>query len=356
MSVPSQRVRTNGPWFEWMVVVAFFLPCRWYRDARTTVFMTNDESVVYALRKLMDVSQMANHSAQLPPLTWLRAFEASARTLNFTRAATELNLTQSAVSQHVRSLEAYLGRDLFIRKTRVLELTEDGANYLPSIREAFGLIASSTQAFTGGERGQVLNLQCNMAFSVFWLAPRLHRLYARHPWLVLNIVTPIWDPERHATHAALEIRFGRSEEISDTAERLPTDRFFPVCAPGYQNGRYNLETATLFDCAGTTGTWDAWCDATGRDFNRAGQVNLASTFVIAITAALNGAGITMAHDTLARDLIASGQLVRPFEGTSTLAEGYFLLPPSPHAATPASDAFTSWIKQEQETEIQRGAV
>ncbi len=289
---------------------------------------------------------MTDLPSQLPPLTWLRAFEESARHLNFTRAAAELNLTQSAVSQHVRSLESFLGRDLFVRKTRVLELTEDGANYLPSIREAFALIATSTKAFTGGAQGHVLSIQCNMAFSVFWLAPRLHRLYERHPWLVLNIVTPIWDPARHAAHAALEIRFGRSEEISGTAERLPIDNFYPVCAPGYQNGDFDLATATLFDCAGTTGTWEAWCAATRRDFGNARKINLVSTYVIAITAALNGAGITMAHDTLVRDLLETGQLVRPFAGVAPLSEAYFLLPPSPHAKTPASEAFLAWLGEE----------
>lgn len=91
----------------------------------------------------------------------------------------------------MRSLEAFLGRDLFVRMTRALELTEDGANYLPSLREAFDLIASSTQSFIGGDRGRSMTLQCNMAFSVFWLAPRLHRLYALRPWLTLNIVTLI---------------------------------------------------------------------------------------------------------------------------------------------------------------------
>ena len=84
----------------------------------------------------------------LPPLNWLRAFETSARHLSFTLAASELNLTQSAVSQHVRSLESFLGRDLFLRKTRAIELTEAGANYLPVVREAFQMLASGTRAFT----------------------------------------------------------------------------------------------------------------------------------------------------------------------------------------------------------------
>lgn len=282
----------------------------------------------------------------LPPLTWLRAFEATARHLSFTRAAAELNLTQSAVSQHVRSLESFLGRDLFVRKTRALELTEDGANYLPSLREAFALIANGTRAFTGGDRGRNMTLQCNMAFSVFWLAPRLHRLYAMYPWLVLNIVTPIWDPERHAANSSVEIRFGRGGDMSAAAVRLAKERFFPVCAPDYLGQATDLKSATLFDCAGITGTWGSWFKTQGSEFSRDGEVNLTSTFVIAVTAALNGAGISMAHDSLVSDLLERGDLVRPFAHTAPLSEGYFLISPPPHSRTPASDAFLDWIDEE----------
>jgi LysR family glycine cleavage system transcriptional activator len=294
---------------------------------------------------------MIDPSSGLPPLTWLRAFEETARHLSFTRAANQLGLTQSAVSQHVRNLEAFLGRDLFVRKTRMLELTEDGANYLPSIREAFALIANSTRAFTGPIGQEIVRIQCNMAFSVFWLTPRLHRLYARHPSLVLDIVTPIWDPERHAAQAAFEIRFGRPEEMAETAEPLSSDHYYPVCAPDYQQGAFDLDTATLFDCAGTTGTWDSWCQAMGRSFPRQGQVNLASTYVIAIHAALNNAGITMAHDTLVADLVRDNKLTRPFEGSAPLVEGYYLFPPSPHSLTPAREAVLDWIREEAQRGI-----
>lgn len=285
-------------------------------------------------------------ASNLPPLTWLRAFEATARNLSFTRAASELNLTQSAVSQHVRSLEAFLGKELFIRKPRALDLTEAGANYLPIVREAFDLIATGTQAFTGGDRGHNMVLQCNMAFSVFWLAPRLHRLYAKHPWLVLNIVTPIWDPERHAVNAAMEIRFGRADDMTASALKLTSDRFFPVCAPGYQGGKVDLDSAVLLDCAGMTGNWQAWLKSQGKRFPRQGEVNLASTFVIALLAAEAGAGVAMAHDTLVADRMASGSLVRPFEHAAPMAESYFLLPPAPHASTPASRSFVDWLNTE----------
>ncbi|GMG82134.1 transcriptional regulator GcvA [Paralimibaculum aggregatum] len=282
----------------------------------------------------------------LPPLTWLRAFEASARHLSFTRAAAELNLTQSAISQHVRSLEAFLGHELFTRRTRAIALTEAGGSYLPVVREAFDLLAAGTLAFTGGGQGRNLVLQCNMGFSVLWLAPRLHRLHARHPWLVLNIVTPIWDPDRHAAKAAVEIRFGREAEMSASAERLSQERFYPVCRPDFQAGRPDPETARLLDCAGLTGTWSAWFRSQGWPFARDGEVTLTSTFVIAIQAALHGAGMAMAHDMLVADLLREGRLIRPFGHAPPMAEAYYLMPPPSHAATPASVAFVEWLREE----------
>lgn len=291
---------------------------------------------------------MAQAAQQLPPLTWLRAFEATARHHSFTRAAIELSLTQSAVSQHVRSLEGFLGRELFVRKTPALALTEDGSNYLPVVREAFNLLASGTRAFTGGDRGRGLILQCNMAFSVLWLAPRLHRLYAKHPWLTLNVITPIWDPERHATNAAMEIRFGRPDDMSSAAERLTHETFFPVCAPTYQGGSVDLDNAVLMDCAGLTGSWGMWLKTQGKPFDRPSQVTLGSTFVITVQAAVHGAGITMAHDTLAADLLANGALVRPFTHGPRLMKACFLLLPAEHEATPASRAFDDWLRADLE--------
>ena len=289
---------------------------------------------------------MSTGASSLPPLAWLRAFEASARHLSFTRAAGELGLTQSAISQHIRNLEAYLGRDLFLRKTRALELTEDGGNYLPIVREAFQILSNGTQAFTGDDRGRTLTLHCNLAFSIYWLAPRLYKLYAAHPWLTLNIVTPIWDPERHATHAALEIRFGRPEDLGANAQKLSDATYFPVCAPDYQDGIFNVTTAKLFDCAGVTGSWGTWLSAGGAALAPGQNINLASTYVIAMQAALNGAGMALTHDILVRDYLEQGTLVAPSQRKLTLNEGYYLLPMAQYAETSAALAFRDWLFSE----------
>ncbi|WP_138936647.1 LysR substrate-binding domain-containing protein [Roseovarius arcticus] len=166
---------------------------------------------------------------------------------------------------------------------------------------------------------------------------------AAHPGITLNIVTPIWDPERNTESSSLEIRFARDGDVPHGAERLTQDRFYPVCRPNYQDGAFDLETATLFECSGLTGTWDAWFKSQARPFDRWAEVNRGSTFGIAVNVALEGAGIAMVHDTLVVDMIAGGRLVRPFDHAPPLAEGCYLIPPEKTGQTAASRAFAKWL-------------
>lgn len=280
----------------------------------------------------------------LPPLNWLRAFESAARHLSFTQAAAELNLTQSAVSQHVRSLEFALGLRLFVRRTRALQLTEDGSNYLPVVQEAFRILAAGTRTLAG-DRGRRLSVRSNLAFSIFWLAPRLGTLLQAHPWLSLNLTTPIWEPQNAEGVSEVEIRFGRPALMPDTARRLATERAYPVCAPDAEPALRDWRTAPLFDCAGVTANWETWLTSQGHALPRNRSVNLASTYVVVMTAAMNGAGLSMAHDTLASGLLGNGRLVRACDHSLPMPEGYFLLPPSRHAGTPASRTFIDWIEE-----------
>ena len=279
----------------------------------------------------------------LPPLAWLRAFEAAARHNSFTVAAREIHITQSAVSQHVRNLEDYLGCQLFLRKTRAIELTEAGENYLPIVSNAFQTIAAGTRSMLKSDPRRNLGLHCNLAFSAFWLTPRLRELERILPDINLNLVTPIWDPERVADNAAVEIRFGLPTSMPDTAIRLTRDRYYPVAAPDYE---VPIESSRLFDCAGTTANWDNWLSAQSEITLKAPEVSYASTYVIAFHAALHSAGFAMGHDSLAQDLIAEGRLIKPFEVECELNEAYFLIPPGRGLATPATDRFCDWILQQ----------
>ncbi len=281
---------------------------------------------------------------QLPPLNWLRAFEASARHLSFTGAARELNMTQSAVSQQIKSLEQHLGHPLFIRQPRVLHLTEAGERYLPVIQDAFERLQAGTQSLTGGQRHQRLTIQCNMAFSIFWLAPRLSRLLDKHPWLSINVVSEIWTTQTEPS-ASVVIRYGREIAKSGSAERLAQGSFYPVCSPEVA-ATADWRKDRLFDCSAVLCSWEAWLSDQGLRLPADQIVNLASTYSITLTAAVNGAGLTMGHDVLVQDMIDQGRLVRPFDHSVPMQEAYFLMLPARHSQTPATRAFIDWIQGE----------
>ncbi|KLN61675.1 LysR family transcriptional regulator [Kiloniella spongiae] len=280
----------------------------------------------------------------LPPLNWLRAFEASARHLSFTGAARELNMTQSAVSQQIKSLEQSLGLPLFVRQPRVLLLTEAGENYLPIIQDAFERLQSGTLSLTGGDRGQRLTLQCNMSFSVFWLTPRLSRLFDRYPWLTLNVVPELWTNSTEPS-ASLLIRFGRDVARETDAKLLSQGHFYPVCAPTIAEG-VDWHKDRLFDCSGITCSWNAWLGDQKTSLPEGKSINLASTYSISINAAVHGAGLAMGHDVLVQDLMAQGCLVKPFDHEVPMQEAYYLMQPARHSQTPASRAFIEWLEEE----------
>ena len=146
--------------------------------------------------------------SELPPLVWLRAFEAAARHLSFTDAARELNLTQAAVSKHVKSLELHLRHALFIRRTRSLHLTKLGEAYVPKVRDAFERLAIGTREVFGGRRPQELTIRCAVSFAVNWLAPRLPSFLGKYPGKQIRILSSVWNEVLDADTYDLDIQYG----------------------------------------------------------------------------------------------------------------------------------------------------
>lgn len=282
--------------------------------------------------------------SDLPPLNWLRAFEAASRHLSFTGAAVELGMTQSAVSQQIKSLEGFLGLALFHRRPRVLEITEAGHNYLPFVQDAFLGLATATRNLRGSGRDEVLQVQSNLGFSVFWLAPRLPRLFEKHPWLRIIVSTALWEPERMASGADIEIR-NAATPPSGSVELLSNDVCYPVCAPDMDVTKDNLFDQYFFDCNGLTANWENWCKLKGHKLPANKRITYATTLTVSTHAAERGAGIALGHNILVADLIREGRLKRPFEGELEMQEAYYLITPE-RSKTRAQTAFRDWILSE----------
>lgn len=288
----------------------------------------------------------------LPPLNWLRAFEAAARHLSFTAAASELNMTQSAVSQQIKSLEGHMGRALFHRRPRTLELTETGSSYLPIVRDAFRTLSRGTLAVTGAQ-DTVVQVHANMSFGTFWLAPRLGRFYARYPDVRLNIIAELWEQAAGiAPGADVEIRYSVRPSEGVSAHKLVQDYAYPVAAPGWTGTLSDVPNETLFDCANLMATWATWGEEVGLDWSGL-KVTYATTYAVALSAAVSGAGLCMAHDTIAGHLIDTGRLERLFDHRSKMQEAYYLVTTPQTGDSPGAQAFIDWLLEEMDSD-QRG--
>lgn len=284
----------------------------------------------------------------LPPLGWLRTFEAAARHLSFTGAARDLNMTQSAVSQQIKSLEGYLGQPLFLRRPRALELTEAGITYLPVVREAFRTLVRGTQAVTGAQKNAV-QVQSNITFAVNWLAPRLPSFRSAHPDVQLNIFTELWEPREMAEGAAVEIRYSLRPSDTVRTELLRTDHYYPVCAPEYEVALENLQQQPLFDCSNLLSNWQGWLEEQGLNWEKP-AITYSTTYLVSLSVAMAGGGLCLAHDTIASDLIAQGRLVAPFAHRAPMPEAYYLLLSPSAEESPGAIAFANWVRHELESD------
>jgi LysR family glycine cleavage system transcriptional activator len=170
-------------------------------------------------------------SYALPPLAWIRSFEASARHLGFAAAAAELNVTPAAVSHHVRALEGHLGFALFERLPRGVALTPMGAAYLPSVRKALDELATATAGLFGAAARRRLTVRCVFSFAALCLAPRLPTFLAANPGLALRLLTSVWSDTADDAELDVDIRYGDGRRDGPEALRVSLPESAPVCPP-----------------------------------------------------------------------------------------------------------------------------
>ena len=283
---------------------------------------------------------------RLPPLQWLRSFEAAARCLSFTAAAEQLHLTQSAVSQQVKQLEGFLGQPLFLRGARSLQLTDAGRHYLPTVTAAFRVLAEGTEGFLTPWRETSLEIKSNTAFSVFWLMPRIGDFLAAHPAVRLHISTALWTSDFAGSSASVEIRYGPGEWAPEQGERLSDDTTFPVCAPALAarlRDPADLAGETLLHVTQITDHWESWAAGRGLNTPRGRDAHYFETFLLALDMARRGLGVALGHDTLCCDLIERGELVVPFDLPVPARDNYTVVVPDRGPTNAAAQAFRDWL-------------
>ena len=291
---------------------------------------------------------MARH---LPSLNALRAFEAAARHLSFTKAAEELSVTQAAISHQVKGLEDRLGVALFRRQNRALMLTEMGQAYLPALKDAFDAIDAATARLVARDRSGVVTFTCLPSFAATWLVRRLGRFRAQHPDLDVRLLTNERLVDFAREDVDIGVRYGRGHWPGLAKERLLTEDMFPVCAPALLKGPKPLKKPAdlkhhtlLHDDMEMD--WQRWLVAAGVkgvDPNRGLQFSSSSML---LQAAADGQGVAMGRSALAAGYLAEGRLVRPFELKLHSDAAYYIIYPTAYAQRPKVKAFRDFLMAE----------
>lgn len=284
------------------------------------------------------------------PLNALRAFEASARHLSFTRAAVELFVTPAAVSHQVKSLEAQLNVTLFKRLPRGLMLTSEGETLLPVLRESFDRIAETLERFEGGHYREVLTVGAVGTFAVGWLLPRLGDFQVKHPFIDLRLSTNNNRVDVAAEGLDYAIRFGAGAWHGIEALRLIDAPLSVLCVPELARqlrSPEDLLKQTLLRSY-RTDEWPEWFLACGLPANAPTAKSIIFDSSLAMMeAALQGAGIALAPPLMFSRQLAAGAIEQPFAIGITTGS-YWLTRLQSRPETAAMMSFKGWLLQAAE--------
>src|SRR3954447_9151931 len=290
-------------------------------------------------------------ATRLPSLNGLRAFEAAARHLSFTLAASELNVTQTAISHQIRRLEEELGIRLFDRKNRTLVLTPEARDYLPGIRAAFNDLRLATDRLLRTDSDNVLTISTLASLAAKWLLPRLSGFQEAHPEIDVRITTSTTLVDFRSGDVDAAIRYGRGHWAGLRSDWLMADELFPVCSPALLRGDKPLRCPEdlkshmlLHTSNANSDDWRLWLTAAGQPADIARQPGITFDMIfMTIQAAIDGIGVAMGRTSYVQDDIAKGRLVVPFKIALPADAGFYLVAPEGRREAPKLAAFREWI-------------
>ena len=289
---------------------------------------------------------------RLPPLNALRAFEAAARHLSFTKAAEELNVTQAAVSHQVKGLEEALGVTLFRRFNRRLMLSDAGQVYLPELSEVFDRIDHATRRVRQEEEGGPLKVSVSNSLAAKWLLPRLPGFRARHPEFDVMVAASDTLVDFTRDDFDMGVRFGLGHYPGLRTDLLFEDEVFPVCSPQLLEGPHPLRSlddlrhhTLLHDDIGESELpdWHLWFEASGApamDRERGPRFSHSS---LVIQAAIEAQGVGLVRASLVGLDLEAGRLVRPFGPSLKSNFACFVVSLESAAERPKVKAFREWL-------------
>ncbi len=289
-------------------------------------------------------------SDRLPPLTALRAFETAARHLSFAKAAEELNVTPAALSFQIKNLEDHLGQPLFHRLNRAVALTEAGQSLSPGATEGFDVLTAAWRATLRLQDTQTLTVTAGPAFTAKCLAPRLYGFAQAHPEIELRFAATLRKLDFDRDGVDVAIRYGEGTDEGLFSEHLVDEGITPMMRADLVDRYPTVESLMHAPLVEDTSdsflnpnpTWRAWFRACGAEFTP----TLAASFSQAdhaLDATLAGEGVVLSRTSLAQRLLATGQLVAPFDTVLTTPAHFRFLCVKGTETRPQIAMFRDWL-------------
>jgi LysR family glycine cleavage system transcriptional activator len=288
----------------------------------------------------------------IPDIVTLQAFECAARHGNFTRAAEELNLTQSAISRQIRDLEAQTGMQLFERIRRRVVLSQAGRKFLPDVQR---LLQQSEQlmvrAVASGESGSALSIASLPTFGSRWLMPRLNKFIESHPDTVITVASRSHPFDFDEEGFDLAIHYGQPVWAHGTCTFLCNEVILPVASPSLLakatiTNPTDLQTMPLLHLTTRPKLWSEWFEMSKVTADNVFRGNRFDQFSMVIEAAASGMGIALLPRYLIEAELASGRLQVLFDLPLTTDNSYYIATPEGRQDNMLARAFQTWLLSE----------
>jgi LysR family glycine cleavage system transcriptional activator len=273
---------------------------------------------------------------KIPPLRCLKAFDAVARHQSITRAASEENVSQSAISQSISQLERLVGTRLLDRALRPATLTEQGKAFHLTITDTIGRLSSEVDKLQASSRGdkKSITISCNLGFATYWLMPRLGEFSQQYPEVTLNVMTTYQGAADFQPGVDIAIRFGNGGWPEGDGTLLFKEQLVPTCSSGYlaRHGAIDspeeLIEHNLINVQTTDPSWLGWQYYFNHfDVLNADRANGSwfSNYVQAVQATVAGEGVMLGWQSVIGDLVSTHQLVAAVDASIELSSGYHAL-------------------------------
>ncbi|MEO8856559.1 MAG: LysR substrate-binding domain-containing protein [Burkholderiaceae bacterium] len=289
-------------------------------------------------------------SRRLPPFAAVRAFEAAARHCSLRLASEELHLSISAVSHQVKSLEQFLGVQLFKRTHNALELTPSGKTYMHALVQALDLLATATARVEAVRNTTDISINLFPSLAVLWLMPRLASFYALWPDVEVNVVTSLEPIGFRSGQVEMAIRYEEIDVAASSAMALFQEKIYPVCSPSYAkragllaNGNTGFDNVTVIQCQTSPNEWEDWFNSIHGAGIKPFRVLNVDNRALALQAAESGLGVAMGRTPFASNLLTEGRLCRLSDQRLPTGYAYTLHRSDSAIRSPAVKAFAEWL-------------